>query len=119
MVPHGVLQHIRRFYYETALSPSPYAMAALRELVEPNHLLFGSDYPFVPQSGVGMETSTLEKLTVLDDVTKTRINRAHALELFPQFASAPHGDDEASLKTRAKRLFVKPLAPIEEPQKNR
>jgi 6-methylsalicylate decarboxylase len=43
--PKGILHYIRSFYYDTALSPSPYAIAALRELVEPEHILFGSDYP--------------------------------------------------------------------------
>lgn len=34
--PRGVLHYIRNFYFDTALSPSPYAMAALLELVEPS-----------------------------------------------------------------------------------
>jgi len=91
-VPQGVLTYIRRFYYDTALSPSAYAMAALRELVDPNHILFGSDYPFAPATVIAMETSALERLTVFDEATKRGIDRAHALDLFPKLASAVHGD---------------------------
>ena len=52
--PKGVLHCVRRFHYDTAPSPSPYAMAALRELVEPDHILFGSDDPFAPATATAM-----------------------------------------------------------------
>jgi predicted TIM-barrel fold metal-dependent hydrolase len=55
-MPLGVLTYVRRFYYETALSASPYAMAALRALDEPSHILSGSDYPFAPAVATGMQT---------------------------------------------------------------
>lgn len=42
--PEGVLHYVRRFYYDTALSPAPYALSALREMVDADHILFGSDY---------------------------------------------------------------------------
>ena len=87
---------MRSSYYDTALSPSPYAMAALRALVEPEHILFGSDYPFAPAVVAGLETRALEQLTALDPQTKSGIDRAHALKLFPRFgppardAGRPH-----------------------------
>lgn len=85
--PRGALHYIRRFYYDTALSPSPYAMAALRELVAPEQILFGSDYPFAPAVVTGLETRALEDLTVFDADTRAGIDRAHALALFPRFAA--------------------------------
>ncbi|MGT2509370.1 amidohydrolase family protein [Cupriavidus basilensis] len=86
--PKGVMHYIRQFYFDTALSPSPYAMAALRELVSPEKILFGSDYPFAPSSVTGLETQSLDRLTILDEQTKSGIDRAHALNLFPRFAKA-------------------------------
>ena len=86
--PEGVLTYIRRFYYDTALSPSPYALAALRELVEPDHILFGSDLPFAPAMVTGMEVKALADLTVLAPAAKAGIDRAHALKLFPKYALA-------------------------------
>jgi len=37
---------LKSLYYDTALSASPYALRSLQELVDPSHILFGSDYPF-------------------------------------------------------------------------
>lgn len=85
-VPQGVLTYIRNFYFDTALSPSPFAMAALRELVDPSHILFGSDFPFAPAIVTGMEVEALRDLTVFDTATKAGIDRGHALKLFPKYA---------------------------------
>jgi hypothetical protein len=68
-------------------------MAALRELMAPSQILFGSDYPFVPPSLVSLEITTFEGLRVLDEAIKRGVRRAHAITLFPKFASASHGDN--------------------------
>ena len=96
--PQGVLTYIRRFYYDTALSPSPFAMAALKELVDESHILFGSDFPFAPAPLVGVEVKNLEEMSVFDARTMAGIDRGHALKLFPQFAAA----SEASEARRAR-----------------
>ena len=85
--PQGVLTYIRRFYFDTALSPSPFAMAALKELVDPSHILFGSDFPFAPGVIVGAEVKNLGELKVFDAKTMAGVGRGHALKLFPQFAA--------------------------------
>ena len=84
--PEGVLTYLRRFYYDTALSPSPFAMAALSALVEPSQILFGSDFPFAPAPLIEAEVASLAGLTIFDAATQTGIGRDHALALFPQFA---------------------------------
>jgi predicted TIM-barrel fold metal-dependent hydrolase len=117
--PHGMLHHVRRYYYDTALSPSPYAMAALRELVEPSQIVFGCDYPFATKVVIGMQAEALEKLTIFDEATKSGINRTHALELFPRLASAALGDDEASFAARARRALARPAVAIAERLRNR
>ncbi|MGU3468452.1 amidohydrolase family protein [Methylobacterium sp. C33D] len=111
--PKGVLHYVRSFYYDTALSPSPYAMAALRELVPAEHILFGSDYPFAPAIVTDMQTQALEGLSVLDEATKRGIDRAHALALFPRLASIPQGDD-SSLAARVKHALAKPVEALAE-----
>jgi 6-methylsalicylate decarboxylase len=45
-VPNGVLHELRRFYYDTAWSAHPGALASLMKLVNVSQVLFGSDYPF-------------------------------------------------------------------------
>lgn len=45
-VPQGVLHELKRFYYDTAWSAHPMALASLTRLVEVSQILFGSDYPY-------------------------------------------------------------------------
>jgi len=40
------LYHLRRFYYDTAISTNPIQMQALKGLVGTSQILFGTDYPF-------------------------------------------------------------------------
>jgi predicted TIM-barrel fold metal-dependent hydrolase len=123
--PEGVLTYVRRFYYETALAPSACSMAALRELVEPSHILFGSDYPFAPPPIVALECQTLERATGWPDAVKYGIDRGHALRLFPQYRGegevvtpAPIYRSE-SPRGRARRAMAKPLAALAERMRNR
>jgi predicted TIM-barrel fold metal-dependent hydrolase len=44
--PNSRLSHLRRFYYDTAGSANPVALAALRALVPVSQILFGTDAPF-------------------------------------------------------------------------
>lgn len=46
--PNSKLYHLRRFYYDTALSANRIQMQALKELVGPSQIVFGSDFPFMP-----------------------------------------------------------------------
>ena len=45
-VPNGVLHELKRFYYDTAWSAHPGALASLMKLVNVSQVLFGSDYPY-------------------------------------------------------------------------
>ena len=63
-------------------------MAALRELVNPSHILFGSDFPFAPATAVTIECQTLDASPIFDDSVKYGICRGHALRLFPQYKGA-------------------------------
>ena len=45
-VPRGVLHELQRFYYDTAWSAHPMALASLLKLVNTSQVLFGSDYPY-------------------------------------------------------------------------
>ena len=45
-VPRGVLTELKRFFYDTAWSAHPMALASLTKLVPATQILFGSDYPY-------------------------------------------------------------------------
>jgi 6-methylsalicylate decarboxylase len=87
----GALQQLQRLYYDTALSSSDYALAAMRQFLPTSQILFGSDYPLVDESVVRLEVMGLERSRVLDDATRSAIDRSGALELFPRFARTGEG----------------------------
>ena len=60
------MHYVKQFYYDTALSPSPYMWGAVKELVGAGRLLFGSDFPFAPDLLVHAEVNDLANL----DMTK-------------------------------------------------
>jgi len=82
--PKGVLHYLKNLYYDTALSTSEQVFAALKEFVPMSHVLFGSDYPMVPEKVATLETQMIESSKVLDDRTRRMIDRDNALALFPR-----------------------------------
>ncbi|WP_339651320.1 amidohydrolase family protein [Halopseudomonas pelagia] len=84
-IPKGVMHYIRRFYYDTALSPSRYSQLALKALIEPEQILFGSDFPFAPALLTRAQCNTLEALEFWNTEQQYGIDRGHALQLFPQY----------------------------------
>src|SRR5262249_40400581 len=85
--PRGAQHYLQKLYYDTALSTSEQVFAALKEFVPMNQVLFGSDWPMVPEGAVKMETRDLEASKVLDAATRQAIYRDNAMALFPRFAS--------------------------------
>ena len=83
--PQGMLASIKRFYFDTALSPSAYAMSSLRELVGSSQVLFGSDFPFAVTTVTGLQVETLDQSPIWDDQSKYAIKRGNAVDLFPQY----------------------------------
>ncbi len=85
--PQGVLTYMRRFYFDTALSPSPFAMAALGQLVDHSHILFGSDFPFAPAPVTALQVNQIDTLPLWHVRERNAVYRANALSLFPRFAT--------------------------------
>lgn len=83
-VPNGVLPELKRLYYDTALSANWLAFRSLLELVVPQQVLFGSDYPFAPEATLEATVKGLISMNLGAGVLRG-IERDHALKLFPQF----------------------------------
>jgi len=124
-VPQGVMHYIRRFYYDTALSASPYAMASLKELVDPSHILFGSDFPFAAAPLIAIEVHALDNLTIWNDNIKHRINRGYALNLFPAYKEENETTKplpvygQLQMRDRVRRVLMKPLLYLAEKIRSR
>lgn len=82
-----VLEDFRGFYFDTALSSSPAALPTLLAFARPGHVLFGSDWPFVPGAGGQYFADGLD--TTLDPDTLTAVNSSNATALFPRLAQQP------------------------------
>lgn len=48
--PRDLLGSLRGLYYDTAMSANPATLAALTSVIGTDHILFGTDYPFMPES---------------------------------------------------------------------
>jgi 6-methylsalicylate decarboxylase len=79
-VPNGVMNEIKRFYYDVASVTSRAAFNAIRELVGTSQLLFGSDYPFWSPD---LAISGLRDMG-LDADALAAIERGNALKLLPK-----------------------------------
>jgi len=94
-IPLGTMHYLQKLYYDTTLSTSETVLAGLRQFVPTSQVLFGSDYPMVPEKVVSVETSMLEASRVLDDATRQAIDRDNALALFPRLANLRQGEKDA------------------------
>jgi predicted TIM-barrel fold metal-dependent hydrolase len=83
-IPSGAIASLERFYYDTALSATRYALSSLKELVDPTHILFGSDYPFAPEGVTGETIRGLENHGSFDATAIRAIERDNAARLFPR-----------------------------------
>ena len=84
-VVHG-LSLLRRYYFDIALSGSPTALPSLLAFADPTRVTFGSDWPYAPATVVAGMTAMYEAYE-LDAVSRARIDRDTAAELFPRLAS--------------------------------
>ena len=83
-VPQGVITYIRRLYYDTALSTSRYTLRSLQELIDISHILFGSDYPFLPEPAVAATISDFQSYDGFTEQDRRVIEWDNALSLFPR-----------------------------------
>jgi predicted TIM-barrel fold metal-dependent hydrolase len=79
-VPNGVMFELKRLFFDTALSANQLAFSALLKLVAPEQVLFGSDYPFAPESTMVATIKGLSELGLTADVLQA-IERTNAQRL--------------------------------------
>jgi predicted TIM-barrel fold metal-dependent hydrolase len=82
-VPNGVMHELKRFYYDTAWSAHPGALASLTKLVEVKQILLGSDYPY--RTGEDNVKGLIDYGFSAADLQA--IGRGNALRLLPRLAS--------------------------------
>ena len=82
--PAGIAR-LRQFYFDTALSSSPYALPALLAFADPTHITFGSDWPYAPKAR-SLHFANLLDQYPLGNAMRHAIHRGNAERLFPRLA---------------------------------
>jgi predicted TIM-barrel fold metal-dependent hydrolase len=82
--PRDAIASLERLYYDTAMSASQYALPSLRALVDPSHILLGTDYPFMPEDTTVETLAGLEAFDGFDGADRAAIARDNALGLLPR-----------------------------------
>jgi len=82
----AILEDFRSFYFDTAISGTPAALPSLLAFAKPGHVLFGSDWPFLPAPIIGHFTSLLDGYAALDADGHAAIDRRSAAHLFGEEA---------------------------------
>ena len=83
-----VIPTLQSLYYEMASTTAGYALRSLQELVEPTHILWGSDLPFVYGERLRAEVDHWEEYDGFDAAARSAIEEVNALRLFPRFAES-------------------------------
>jgi predicted TIM-barrel fold metal-dependent hydrolase len=81
LVPSVVRDHFRTLYVNTALSTGAATLPALLAFAKPDHMVFGSDWPFAPQEAVDQFTDSLDRYPGVDDKVRQAIDRDNAAAL--------------------------------------
>ncbi|HOB65577.1 amidohydrolase family protein [Ottowia sp.] len=81
------LARLRRFYFDLALSSSPYALPSLLAFADPARITYGSDWPFAPHAR-SLHFARLLDEYALTPAQRHAIDRGNAEKLFPRLARA-------------------------------
>jgi len=79
-IPNGVIAELQKFYLDIAHASYPYPMAAMMKFARPDHILFGTDYPYEPIESTVNELPNLG----LSAATMRAIERENAERLWPR-----------------------------------
>lgn len=84
----AIKRDLRHFYYDIALSACDPVFDLLRQVVGLDRLVFGSDYPQVPDSFIGASIRTLAQAQTLDDHARNQISKSNGLRLLSRLRNS-------------------------------
>jgi predicted TIM-barrel fold metal-dependent hydrolase len=86
-----VLAELARLYFDTAIAGTAASLGPVLELTEPDHIVFGTDFPPASEPVIDQNIAALGALTTISEVEKSTINQ-NARCLFRRFAAEMAGD---------------------------
>ena len=82
--PEDFVTDLRRFYFDTVISSGPAALPSLLAFAAPEHILYGSDFPMLPEDwGTGFDAA-LDAYPHWEPGRLHAVNRANAELLIPR-----------------------------------
>jgi predicted TIM-barrel fold metal-dependent hydrolase len=84
--PNSVIQHLHRLHYDLAGFPVPTLLRALMDIANPQHVLYGSDWPFTPASATRELAAALDTTDLIGPDWRGQIYRDNALRLLPSLS---------------------------------
>ena len=82
--PDGARAYFRRLYYDTALSGDAVPLSALQALAGPDRILFGTDYPYIPERIARHQTAGTDAYEGFNESTRAMMEHGNARALFPR-----------------------------------
>jgi predicted TIM-barrel fold metal-dependent hydrolase len=82
-----ILAKLRGFWYDTAQAAGPQTMGVLNEVADPERILFGSDWPYCPETVVAETAKALREQDFPTPGQHEGINHGNALKLFSRLSS--------------------------------
>lgn len=83
VTPEEILADFKRFYFDTTAVSHPHAIDALLAIAPKDHLLYGSDHPFMLQNAISAGVDFLKSTGKYDDATRRAVGYENAQRLFP------------------------------------
>jgi 6-methylsalicylate decarboxylase len=80
--PKNIIASLRS--YDIALTANDFALPSLLALLDPSQLLFGSDFPFMPEWQMAETVDTLDSYKDFKKVERDSIRWRNARKLFPR-----------------------------------
>jgi predicted TIM-barrel fold metal-dependent hydrolase len=84
--PEDLLADLRRFYFDTAFCAGPASLPSLLAFAAPGHVLYGSDFPMVPEEWCSGFDDGLDDYPHWEAGQLHAIHRGNAEFLFPRLA---------------------------------
>ena len=81
------MEDVRNFYYDTAVAGSENVLKVIETFATPEHILYGSDYPYATPGIISWHTDGLDKYQFESKTLRSDINWNNALKLFPRLAA--------------------------------
>ncbi|MGD9397923.1 MAG: amidohydrolase family protein [Candidatus Thorarchaeota archaeon] len=85
--PATGLRLLKNMYYDTTAVTAPSSLRTLKELLDPSHIVLGTDLGAAPRLMASLVLSDLKSSEIFDEEDLKSIARKGALELFPRLAA--------------------------------